>query len=462
MTSQSRRAVAPSPQPERSPERPRILRPGEDRPLHRARWVIVLLFLLAVSGAARWYLRLADRSAQRAAAAIRTTTVRVAGVEKTLRLSGSTVAGRFSMLLVPRMAGSRSAYGREYFQQILQSAAKPGSFVHKGDIVAEFDRMYMLMRLDDYKASVVQHQANLRSLYAMLDVRRKGYEQTTIRYRGARDKAALEVKKTPALSAIKARNNQLDLEQYAAQLKEIVAEEKYFEISEKAAIRRSELDLRVSQLEFERAQRNAGAMIVRAPIDGMVVMQTIRRGSDVNEIEAGDQLFPGQPYMQIVDTRGITVEASVNQVDIEQIRVGAPARITFDAYPGLELPARVRSVGSVANSKGWRSSYVRDVVVRLDLEQTDRRVIPNFSVGAEIVLDAVHDVPTVQRESLFTDPEDGKTVAFVKGPSGWEKRDVEVGLTSNVAAEVKSGLHTGEVVATEWPVPTEEPAPSGN
>ena len=448
-------ALAPVPQPEQPSSRPELVVLPE-KPHYPGRWAALAIFLIAAAAGAWWMLRPPSKPA-RPAAATRTTTVRRASIRRILRLTGVTVAGRFSMLLTPMMPGSRSAYGSSVFQQILMSTAKPGSLVKKGEQVAEFDRLYMLMRLDDYKANVVQHQANLRSLNAMLDVRRQNYEQQTLRYRGARDKAALDTKKAPALSAITVENNQLNLQQYDAQLKEIIAEEKYFIASEKAAIRRSELDLQVSQLEYQRAERNADAMIVKAPIDGLVVMQTIRRGSDTGEVQAGDQLYPGQPYMQIVDPSSMCVDAAINQVDIETLRVGAPAVVSVDAYPGLELPAHVVSIGAFANTKGWRANYVKDVPVRLALEKTDERVIPNFSVAADVVLHSTPEVPVVPRESLFE--EEGRTVVFVKGQAGWEKRDVEVGAMSNTSAEIKAGVNLGDVVASEWPAELPE-APS--
>jgi hypothetical protein len=47
--------------------------------------------------------------------------------------------------------------------------------------------------------------------------------------------------------------------------------------------------------------------------------------------------------------------------------------------------------------------------------------------------------------------EGGKTLAYVKSASGWEKRPVELGLTNYIAAVVASGLREGEVVAAERP-----------
>jgi HlyD family secretion protein len=452
--------MAPAPKPESPSAVPQHVDSEPEKPRHPGRWIGLLVFLIVAGGSAWWYVRASARPAKPAAVFVRTARVKLGSVERTIRLSGVTVASRFSMLLTPQMTGTRSR-GTSEFQRILMHIAKSGSTVKKGDVVAEFDRMYMLLRLDDYRSSVVQTAANVRSLNALLDVRNKNYEQTTIRYRGERDKSALEMKKAPVLPAITAENNQLNLRQYTAQLNEIEDEAKFFKISEQSAIRRSEIDLRVSQLEYERAQRNADAMLVKAPIDGLVVAQTIRRGSDVSEIRDGDQLYPGQPYLQLVDTASMAVDASVNQVDVDQIRIGQTARVNFDAYPGLSLPARVISISAMANSRGWRGNWVRDVALRLKLEKTDPRVIPNFTVSADVVLESSKDVPTIPRESLFTDPEDGKTVAFVRGPSGWEKRDVEVGVVTAVSAQVKSGLNDGDIVATEWPVAAAV-EPSGN
>lgn len=402
------------------------------------------------------YQKSASRPAKQTGAAIRTATVRRDSIRKTARLTGVTTAARFSMLLAPALRGTRTSYGSSDFQQILLSTATPGSMVKKGQVIAEFERMYMLRRLDDYRAVVTQSEANLRSLNAILDMRRKNYDQLTTRYRGARDKAALDLKKAPVLSAIKAEKDRLTHAQYDDQLSEIIAEEKYFIESETASINRSRLSLKIARLELERAQRNADSMLVKAPLDGMVVMQTIRRGSDTSEIRGGDQLYPGQPYMQIIDPSSMGVVATVNQVDVDLIQVGAQARVVFDAFPGLELPAQVVSIGAIANSKGWRGAWVKDVEVRLQLQKLDPRVIPNFSVAADVILKDTGEVSTVPLESIFTDPAGGKTVAFVRGPSGWEKRDVELGVVNHVAAEVKAGLNAGDVVAAEWPLATPE------
>jgi HlyD family secretion protein len=181
----------------------------------------------------------------------------------------------------------------------------------------------------------------------------------------------------------------------------------------------------------------------------MAVMQTIRRGSDTTEIQVGDQVAPGQPYMQIVDLASMGVEANLNQVDAERVRIGQKARVHFDAYPGLELPAHITAVTAFARSRGWRGNYVTEVPIRLQLDAVDKRVIPNFSVSVDLVLEQTADTVAVPRESVFQ--ESGKNFAYVRRPAGWEKRELSLGLKNNVAAAVLSGLREGDVVAAELP-----------
>jgi len=57
----------------------------------------------------------------------------------------------------------------------------------------------------------------------------------------------------------------------------------------------------VSEIELRRAEANAGGMLVKAPLDGIAVMQTIFRGGDLGQIQQGDQLWPGMNFMTVVD-----------------------------------------------------------------------------------------------------------------------------------------------------------------
>lgn len=412
-------------------------------------WIAIVVIAIAAAGV--WQ-RTRIRIVKPAPAPVRTAKVRKTPVERTLRVPGITTAEIFSAMMAPNLSGSRAVMGHsQEFTLTLETLAKPGSFVKKGETVAQFDSQYMKNRLDDFRSLVVQHEFNLRRLKAILDERRVSYEQQIHVAKGRMDKAELDVKKAPVLSFIRAESLRLLYNEARDRYNELRNSERHYNTSEESAVRWSELDLKEAKLEYERANRNLNRMIAKAPNDGLVVMLTTRRGSEMAPIEEGDELRFGQPYMQIVDMRGIVVNANVNQVDAEQLRGGMEARVHFEAYPDLELPAQVVNVSAMTRQGGWRANYVRSVPVRLKLEQQDPRVIPNLTTSVDLVLERAEAAPSVPLECLFRDETKEEPYVFVQTPAGWEKRDVELGLANFVEAQVRTGLTGGEVLATERP-----------
>ncbi|MBE7541698.1 MAG: HlyD family efflux transporter periplasmic adaptor subunit [Solibacteraceae bacterium] len=338
------------------------------------------------------------------------------------------------------------------FMQVLQKAAEGGKMVKKGDIVAEFDRQYQETRLDDFRASVEQSQMSLRITDSELEVTRKARALSIEQARAAVEKAKLDIKTTPVLSQIQAEMLKLQLEEAEARLQQLLGEVKFQQISEQAQRRNTELSMAASRKELEMAERNIGRMSLAAPMDGMVVMQQTFRSGELVQIKEGDQLMSGQMFMQIVDPTSMMVSATVNQTDVELIRVGAQARLHFDAYPGMELPGRVVSIGAMTKTGGQRADFVKEIPVFIKVEGLDPRVIPDLSVSADVVVEEAREQIVVPLESVHWDGgADGAPYVFVRTATGFERRAVELGMTSNVKAAVKSGLKEGETVATERP-----------
>ncbi|MCX7603246.1 MAG: HlyD family efflux transporter periplasmic adaptor subunit [Bryobacteraceae bacterium] len=335
--------------------------------------------------------------------------------------------------------------------QVIQSMARPGSFVRKGDVVAEFDTQFQLLRLDDYRATVEQAERTLRSMDAQIDVARKSYRQTLEQARAAVEKAKLDIKTIPVRSVIDAEILRLSLEQAEANLRMVEAAIPQQEISLRSQRRQAELDLQQAKLELERAQRNVERMIVRAPIDGMFVAETIRRGNEFGQIQAGDQVFPGQMFGRIVDPGSMLVSATVNQADVESVRIGAKATLRFDAFPGLELPGHVVGIGAMTQPGRARAEYVREVPVMVKIDRMDPRVIPDLSVSVDVLVDRADDVLLVPREAVFREPDSREPFVYVKNGDRFEKRPVEIRLANFVQAAVASGVRKGELVALERP-----------
>ena len=430
----------------------RLAQPSPRKPRGRLLG-LVLAALAAALGLGIYYrYQPVSPSQYKAAPEVRVARVRSGVVEKTLRLTGTTAAERSAYLRAPYMRGRRSrGGGASDFRLVLQDLIPAGTRVKQGDVVAAFDRQFMLNRLDDDRAERADIEANVKKMLALLDVTRTAHRQKIRTAKGNMDKAALNLRTAPVRSAIRTELFRLAFEESQMQYDALRRETKYIDISETAQIRNAQLNLKEADVELRRAQANVDRMVVRAPIDRLAVVQDTFRGGEFSRIRAGDEVHPGQVFLQIVEPGSMMVEAKVNQADVERLRIGARARVRFDAFAGLELPGRVFSVSPMAAGGGWRASYVREVPVYLRLERTDPRVIPSLSVSAAVVLDSEESDAVVPLESVFRDEKGGMPFGFVQGPGGWERRDLDLGLAGNLVVAVRSGLGEGDVVAAGRP-----------
>lgn len=353
--------------------------------------------------------------------------------------------------------GGGSRGGSEY-ALVLQSTGKAGGTVKKGDTVAEFDRVNMLNRLEDYRASVAQMDASFVKLKAEVDAQRRAKKQQLDNAKAALDQANLDLKTIPVLGDIEAERVKLAAEEAAAKYKQLVAEQKFSEASYASQVKVAELELQQAHIELKRAEANTDRMIMKAPIDGLIVMQTLFRGSEFAQIQAGDQLYSGMRFMQIVDPSSMIVNATVNQVDADLVRVGQKASVKFDAFPGLELPATVQAIGAMTRPGMMRAAFVKEIPVVLKIDKLDPRVIPDLSVSVDLEIASEKQATVAPLAAAFKDEAQPNVMwAWVRSGESWQKRQIQTGLSSNLEVVIKSGLQPGEVVALERP-PDESPA----
>ena len=403
-------------------------------------------------------------------------------------MAGSTAASNFAVLIAPAMRGglgnamaevtsistgagrsgggggggdgdptlARGPGGRAGMfggQLTIVSLVDAGKVVSKGDVVAEFDREEMQTRLDDFRSRVSQTETGMATLRAQLEVLEKNHAQTVKAGLADVDKARLDLKTLQVRSEIDSEKLKLAYEQATSTQKQLMVEVPMMEQSLQSQWRLALLARDEGLAELKRTQTNVDRMTLKAPLSGLVVMMTTFRPGNATaaQIKAGDQVRSGSPVMRIVDLNSMIVNANVNQVDAEQMRIGAKAEVRFDAYPDLQLPAVVYSIAAVPAAGQFRPDYLREVAVSLKLLRLDKRVIPDLSVSADVLLETVPQTVIAPKEAIFRDAPDGKPFVFLQQPEGWVRREVELGKGNYVAAAVRSGLRAGDTVAGERP-----------
>jgi HlyD family secretion protein len=472
----------PNPQPG-----PSIVPPREAPPRRRGLWA-ALFALAVVGGGLAYYLNSQNDAAKLAAkggggvVTVSTAVVGLADLHSTIRVNGTIAAQNFAPLLAPRIQGSRSGMNRggdgsgrgggggggapmgggdatammmmmggpTDFTLVLLKLSAPGVRVKAGQVVAEFDPTNQLQRLDDYKDSAIQQENTVKKMLANLAATKEAHDQQVRMAKADWDKALLDLKTKEVRSEIDAEKFRLTAEENEAKYKQLVAESALVDESQRATIRASELNRDQSRLEMARAENNVQKMVIKAPMDGIVVLNTTTRNGEFGQIREGDVVAAGQPFMTIVDPSSMVLNATVNQVDAEKLRLGMKATVRIDAYPDVELAGTLIGIGALAKASTFRARYVGEIPIRLKIDKTDQRVIPDLTGSAEIFLNSEHNTMVVPRSAVFA--ENNESYVFVQGPEGWTKKKVEVGMPNYTSIAIKSGVQQGDVIALQRPM----------
>jgi hypothetical protein len=425
-----------TPQPE--PQAPRWFKRG-------VIWLVLAALILAGLSAYLLAGRPSQAQKQASEAAVPTAAVRVGTVERIIRVAGQTSAKNFAVLTVPILRGQGGRSGLS-----LTKLVAGGSRVKTGDIVAQVDQQTYIEQLDDLDANIAQADADLRRLKAQQALDWESLQQSLRSGKSAADKATLDYKAASVKPAIEQELLKLDMDEAVAAYKQSLASEAFRKTSFECSLRVQEISYARQQTRRQRLATDIDHFTFRATMDGLAVVQTfVRSGSDMAQYQVGDSVSPGQSFLRIVDTASMRLEGSANQAESSELRVGQPATITLDAFPGLRFSGKVYSMGAMAASGMFGSYYSRSIPLTVQIQGEDSRLIPDLSAAADILVGRKENVLVVPVESVRS--ENGTDYVFVRTAQGFEKRQVEIGLQGAAQVEVRSGLSTGDQVALTVP-----------
>ncbi|HYP15308.1 MAG TPA: HlyD family efflux transporter periplasmic adaptor subunit [Bryobacteraceae bacterium] len=359
-------------------------------------------------------------------------------LERTLRLAGQTGATDYANIVAPLLRGEG---GRE---MILIDVAPAGSWVKKGAKIAQIDAQSLIDRLDDMDDSIEAARSEIDKRKAQQAVDWENLQQS-IRVAAANlDKARLDLRASEVKTDLEKQILRLNLEEAEASHKQLQSDLAQKKIGFGADLKILEMNLNRTVLRRERLAKDMQRYTVIAPMEGLVVMSSIVRNSEVSQVQQGDRLFPGQPFMKIVNTRKMQVEASVNQAQSGDVRVGQDVRIGLDAFKDLRFPGKVVSMGALAAGSMRGGNYIRNIPVRITIIGSDPRLIPDLSASADVILSSEANATLVPLSAVHE--EDGKAFAYVKTGETFVARDLALGLRNDTHAVVRSGLQPGEEV----------------
>ena len=297
-----------------------------------------------------------------------------------LRLTGTTQAARTRAIQAPVLAASKEG------TLTITNLRPAGSSVKQGDLLVEFDRQAQQRDFLDKQAEeskladdVLQEEAKEGAARAKDETEIKAAE-------GDLAKAQLEMQKVEILSRIDAEKAHETLDEAKATLDQL---KETFGLKRKTA----QASIRILEIQRDRAretmlhsQANAALMQVHSPISGVVVLNTVWKQGTIGEVQEGDQVSPGVPFMQVVDPTAMEVQVPVNQQDVLALHGGEKARVHLDAYPDLVCPAQLQVIDPMGRP-GDFSSRVRTFSAIWSVMCTDPRLLPGLSAAVDTLPD---------------------------------------------------------------------------
>jgi cobalt-zinc-cadmium efflux system membrane fusion protein len=201
---------------------------------------------------------------------------------------------------------------------------------------------------------------------------------------------------------------------------------------ESAASRLQLFGLSVEEIEGLGSGADGVTIDVPAPLTGVVTERLANVGLNVD---------PTTPLFTVVDLSSVWIVVEVYEVDFPSVRVGRPATVTIQAYPGRVLHGRVSYIDPQVNPA------TRTAQARIEVANQDKEL--RLGMFAEAVLEGEPGSVTPVIPTAAVQHVGNRTVVYLVDSSRertFLEREVLLGGTRGDRVAVLSGVETGDVV----------------
>ncbi|MDT0551741.1 efflux RND transporter periplasmic adaptor subunit [Urechidicola vernalis] len=213
-----------------------------------------------------------------------------------------------------------------------------------------------------------------------------------------------------------------------------------FENSE-LAYDRSKQDLANAQSDYQiilKGSAGSSGMAntnIRATTTGMILEIPVKEGYQV--IQANN-FNAGTTIASIADMSKMIFEGKVDEAEVGKLSVGIDLEVGLGAIEEKKFPAELTFIAP----KGTEENGAVQFKIKADVElDEDYFVRANYSANADIVLEKKDSILAIKESLLQFDKKTEKPYVEIKTGEGvFERRDVEIGLSDGINAELISGV----------------------
>lgn len=197
-------------------------------------------------------------------------------------------------------------------------------------------------------------------------------------------------------------------------------------------------EIAAAQARVDAAQATLNMARIVAPFAGIVTQ---------SDPLPGDQVTAGTTAFRLDDLSSLYVDVEVSEVDINNVSVGQPAELTFDAILNKTYHGEVVEVSKVGNT----ANGVVNFTVTVQLTDADDLVKPGMTAAVNVVVKQLQDVLLVPNRAVRLVDSNRVVYLLVNGQS--VKKEISLGASSDSTSVLLGGdVKAGDVIILNPPV----------
>lgn len=327
--------------------------------------------------------------------------------------------------------------------RVTKVAKNVGEAVKAGETLVEIDNDLLLQikALDAQKLSISAKYDEIKSSAEVEEIRRLSAQVRAAEAAYEESKSATENNKVLyEAGAISLDTLKSSITKLAAAEANLETAKSNLSAAQKGAsgnVRKQyEAQLSEIQARIEQLEKKSEDMIVRSPIDGLVMACEVKEG---NIVQMGSKLY------EIGGAKGLFLESDILIEDIARVKLGSPVIIENEDLGITDMKGTVRKIYPKAfNKMSELGIEQKRVKVEIDLNGAVEELRPGYDMTVKIITQSKKDTLLIAEKAIFN--YQGKDHVFINEKGLAKLRVIEKGLESNEQVEVLKGLNEREEV----------------
>lgn len=350
----------------------------------------------------------------------------------TITESGEINARNAVSVTTPRVRGSLK----------IVALVTEGKRVKAGDTIVQFDPTEALNNLKDAESKLevsqsekLKLEANQKSAMTRLENDVKNAELTF-------ELSKLNLEQMKFEAEIKQRESQLQHRRNELNLLRAKQDLESQKIVQRSEMNKVEIDIMQKRFDLEKAKKDLEQLTLTAPQDGLVVYEN--NWSTGRKVAIGDTPWPGMTLVSLPDLSTMQSTTYVNEVDVSRVRKGLRVNVTLDAFRDSTFEGEITNVAPLGKSKEGNAS-IKVFEINVAIRSQSEILKPGMTTSNRIIVEEVANTISIPLEAVFAKGK--KQIVYVKNGSGFEEREVTLGVKGEDMIAVVLGLRPGENIA---------------